>query len=75
MRPLELLGDVGLVESRFSPFGDSVSVGARYVHGLHQTYHRLRKSFWTHQMVLQGDETQVEARFGLFADSANIGIR
>ena len=27
---MELLGDVGHVESRFSPFGDSVSVGARF---------------------------------------------
>ena len=27
--PMELLGDVGQVESRFSPFGDIVSVGAR----------------------------------------------
>ena len=27
--PMELLGDVGLVESRFRPFGDSVSVGGR----------------------------------------------
>ena len=26
--PMELLGDVGHVESRFFPFGDSVSVGA-----------------------------------------------
>ena len=26
--PMELLGDVGHVESRFSPFEDSVSVGA-----------------------------------------------
>ena len=32
---MELLGDVGLVQSRFGPFGDSVSVGARYVHDLH----------------------------------------
>ena len=31
---MELLDDVGLVESRFGPFGDSVSVGARLVHGL-----------------------------------------
>ena len=29
MHALELLGDVGHVESHFSPFGDSVSVGAR----------------------------------------------
>jgi hypothetical protein len=26
--PIEHLGDVGLVESYFSPFGDSVSIGA-----------------------------------------------
>ena len=29
--PMELLGDVGHVESRFIPFGDSVSVSARLV--------------------------------------------
>jgi hypothetical protein len=29
MHTMELLGDVGHLESRFSPFGDSVSVGAR----------------------------------------------
>jgi hypothetical protein len=27
--PMELLGDVGNVESYFGPFGESVSVGAR----------------------------------------------
>ena len=27
--PMELLGDVGHVESRFSSFGDSVCMGAR----------------------------------------------
>ena len=27
--PVELLGDVGHVESHFGPFGDSVRVGAR----------------------------------------------
>ena len=40
-----LLGDVGHVESCFSLFGDSVSVGARWVHGLRQTYDRLRNRF------------------------------
>jgi hypothetical protein len=30
--------DVGLVESRFSLYGYSVSVGARWVQGLRQTY-------------------------------------
>ena len=29
MHPMELLSDVGHVEPRFHPFGDSVSVGAR----------------------------------------------
>ena len=42
---MQLLGDVGHVESRFGPFGDGVSVGARYVHGLRQTYHRLQNRF------------------------------
>jgi hypothetical protein len=29
MHPMDLLGDIGYVESRFNPFGDSVSVSAR----------------------------------------------
>ena len=40
-----LLGDVGHVESGFGPFEDSVSIGARKVHGLRQTYHRLINRF------------------------------
>jgi hypothetical protein len=42
---MELLGDVGLMESHFCPFGDSVSVSTRYMHGLRQTYHRLSNRF------------------------------
>jgi hypothetical protein len=42
---MELLGDEGHVESCFGPFGDGVSVGARQVHGLRQTYHRVRNHF------------------------------
>ena len=42
---MELLGDVGHVESHFFLFGDSVSVSARQVHGLRQTYHRLKNHF------------------------------
>ena len=72
---MELLGDTGHVESRFCPFRARVSVGARQVHGLRQTYHRLRKSFWMHPMVLLGDEAQVEARFDPFGDSANLDAR
>ena len=45
VEPVELLGDVGHVESHFFLFGDSVSVGARKVHGLCQTYHQLRNHF------------------------------
>ena len=32
------LGDDAQAEARFGPFGDSVRVGARLVHGLRQTY-------------------------------------
>ena len=45
MHPMELLGDMGHVESHFSPFRDSVSVRATLVHGLHQTSHRLKNHF------------------------------
>jgi hypothetical protein len=44
-----LLGLVGHVKSRFGLFGDSVSVDARYMHGLHQTYLRLRNLFGHNQ--------------------------
>jgi hypothetical protein len=42
---MELLGEVGHVESCFGPFGDGVSVSAREVHGLRQTYHMFRNHF------------------------------
>ena len=35
--PMELLGDEAQVESCFGPFGDSVSISVRLVHGLFQT--------------------------------------
>jgi hypothetical protein len=34
-----LLGVVGQVEDRFGPFGDSVSLGAGWVHDFHRMYH------------------------------------
>jgi D-arabinose 1-dehydrogenase-like Zn-dependent alcohol dehydrogenase len=34
--PMELLGDVGHIKSRFGQFGDRVSVSARQVHSLRQ---------------------------------------
>ena len=39
------LGVVGQVHAHFSPFGDSVNLGARYVYGLRQTHHRLKNHF------------------------------
>jgi hypothetical protein len=42
---MELLGDMGHVESHFGPFGGSVSVSARYIHSLRLTYHSLRNRF------------------------------
>jgi hypothetical protein len=72
---MELLGDVGLVESRFGPFGDNVNVGAREVQGLRQTNHRLRKSFWKHPMELLGDVGHVESHLSLFGGSVSVGAR
>jgi hypothetical protein len=66
---------VGHVESSFGPFGDSVSAGAREVHGLRQMNHKLRKPFWTHSIELLGDVGYVESHFGPFGDSVNIGVR
>jgi hypothetical protein len=45
MHPKELLDDVCHMESHFVLFGDSVSVSARLVHDLHQSYHRLINHF------------------------------
>jgi hypothetical protein len=42
---MELLGDMGQGEARFGPFGDSVNLGTRYVHGLGRTYRRLGNHF------------------------------
>ena len=68
---MEFLGDVGHVEPRFDPFGDSVSVGARFAPNVPQAH----KSFWTHPAVHLGDEGQVKARFGPFGDSVSVGAR
>jgi hypothetical protein len=42
---MELLGDLGHVESHFNPFADSANLDAREVHGLCQKYHRPRNRF------------------------------
>jgi hypothetical protein len=43
--PMDLLGDISHVESRFNPFGDSGIVSGRWVHCLRQRYHRHRNHF------------------------------
>jgi hypothetical protein len=40
-----LLGDEAQVVARFIPFGGSANLDARYMLGLCQTYHMLRKHF------------------------------
>jgi hypothetical protein len=40
-----LLGGEAQVDACFIPFGDNVSFGARSVHSLCQSYHRLRNRF------------------------------
>jgi hypothetical protein len=42
---MKLLGDVHHGESCFGPFEDGVSVGARQVHGLRQTYYSISNRF------------------------------
>jgi len=63
------------MESRFGVLRDSISFGARYVHGLRLMHQSLRNHFWKHLLELLGEEAQVEARFGLFRDNANLDAR
>ena len=71
---MELLDDVCHTESRFGLFRNSVSFGARDVHGLCLMHHSLRNHFETTCWYFV-EEAQVEARFDLFGDSANLGAR
>ena len=68
---MELLDDVCHMQSRFGLFRSSVSIGARYVHGLRLMYHSLFGSTCWYF----GEEAQVEARFVLFGDSDNLDAR
>jgi hypothetical protein len=68
---MELLGDMGHVESCFDLFRDSVTVGAWFAPNVPQA----QKSFSTHPIELLGDEAQVQARFSPFGDSANLDVR
>jgi len=74
MHPMELLDDVCPMESRFGLFRNSVSFGARYVHGLCLLHHSQRNHFGSTCWYF-GEEAQVEAQFDLFGDSANLDAR
>ena len=71
---MELLGDMGHVESRSVRLEmvlvlvqDKCTVCAKRTIG--------SEAFWTHPMLLLVDEAQVEARFGPFGDSGNLDAR
>ena len=74
MHPMELLDDVCHMESCSGLFRNSVSFGARYVHGLCLLHHSLRNHFGSTCRYFV-EEAQVEAQFDLFGDSANLDAR
>jgi len=69
-----LIVEEAQVESRFGLFRNSVSFGARYVHGLCLMHHSLRNHFGSTCWYFS-EEAQVEAWFDLFGDSANLDAR
>ena len=71
---MELLDGLCHMESLFGLFRNSVSFGARYVHGLRLMHHSLRNHFGSTCWYF-GEEAQVEAWFDLFRDSANLDAR
>jgi hypothetical protein len=50
-----LLSDVGQVEARFGPVGDSVNLDTRWVHGLRGTCNRLENHFAHSRWKLLGE--------------------
>jgi hypothetical protein len=72
---MALLGDEAQVEARFSSFGDSANLDARWMHWFAPTVPHDQNLFWTHLMELLGDVVHVEYRFGLFRDSVSVNAR
>jgi hypothetical protein len=70
-----LLGDEAHMDARFGLFGHRANLDIRLVHDLRRTYHRLRKSFWTHPMDLLGDIGYVESRLNPFEDTVRVSAR
>jgi hypothetical protein len=55
MHLMVLLCDVGQVEARFGPVGDSVNLDTKWVHGLHGTCNRLENHFAHSRWKLLGE--------------------
>jgi hypothetical protein len=69
MHRMELLCDVGHVESHFGPF--RYKIRAQFAPNVPEA----QKSFWTHPIILLCDEAQLEACFSPFRDSPNLDAR
>ena len=72
---MELLGDVGLVESCFRPFGDIVLVSVEDRCTVCAKRTTSSDIVFNALMVFLRDEAQVEAPFCPFGDSANLDAR
>jgi hypothetical protein len=70
-----LLGDEAQVDARFSSFGDSANLDARWVHGLRRTYRMLGNRCWMNPMDILGDVGHVECHFSLFGGSVSLSAR
>jgi hypothetical protein len=64
-----LLGDEAQVDARFSPFGDSINLDARLVHGFAMNRPHAQKLFWTPPIEHLGDVGHVESHLGPFGES------
>jgi hypothetical protein len=74
-----LLGDEAHVEAWFGPFGDSATLDARLVLGLHRTYRRLGNSIggtrWnSYVMWVMWNLVSIYSKIVL-GDSANLDVR
>jgi hypothetical protein len=72
---MALLGDEAQVEARFSMFGDSANLDARWMHRFAPIVPQDQNLFWTHPVELLDDMGHVECRFGLFRDSVSVNAR
>ena len=72
---MELLGDVGHVESCFGPFGDIVLVSVEHRCTVCAKRTIGSDIVFNAPMVLLGDDAQEDARFSPCGESANLDAR